>query len=186
MATASLPKRRLWVRSEYDRMVAAGILGPEDRVELIEGEIVLLSPERSRHACAVELAAEVLRTAFGPGFHVRVQHPLALGDRSEPEPDLAVVCGRARDYVDAHPTTAVLIVEVSDSSLDYDRARKAAIYAAAGIPEYWISNLVDGTLEVHREPDAGRYRSVSVLRKDQAVVPAEASRRAIAVRDLLP
>jgi len=167
-------------------MVAAGILGPNDRVELVEGEIVALSPERSRHASGVDLAAEALRSAFGAGFTIRVQHPVALADDSEPEPDIAVVRGSARDYVDAHPATAVLIVEVADTSLDYDRTRKAAMYAAAAIPEYWISNVVEGTLEVHREPDGRRYRTVFSLDRVSSVVPVGAPGRSLAVADLLP
>jgi Uma2 family endonuclease len=167
-------------------MVEAGILGPDDRVELVEGEIVELSPERSRHASGIDLAAEALRLAFGAGHTVRVQHPLALGEQSEPEPDIAVVRGSARDYANAHPVTALLVVEVADSSLDYDRARKAGLYAAAGIPEYWISNLVQGKLEVHRDPDGRRYRDVSVLQAGQTITPVSAPHATVNVADLLP
>jgi Uma2 family endonuclease len=167
-------------------MVTAGILGPDDHVELVEGEIVELSPERSRHASGIDLAAEALRSAFGAGFLIRVQHPIALADDSEPEPDVAVVRGSARDYVDAHPTTAVLIVEVADTSLEYDRVRKATLYAAAGIPEYWISNLVEGTVVVHKDREGGRYRSVAVLKPGDTVAPRGAPGRVVAVADLLP
>ena len=162
MSATSLPRMRLWDRDEYERMIETGILGPGDRVELLEGEIVEMSPEKSRHATAVDLALECLRKAFGPGFTVRVQHPLSLGDRSEPQPDLAVVEGLPRDYADRHPGEAALVVEAADTSLEHDRARKARVYAQAGIPEYWIINLVEQRLEVHRDPDADGYRSRTV------------------------
>lgn len=166
-------------------MVETGILGPDDRVELLEGEILEMSPEKSRHAAAVDLAAEVLRAAFGPGRTVRVQHPIALGDASEPEPDLAVVEGSPRDYAHAHPTTAVLVVEVSDTSLDYDRRRKAAAYARSGIAEYWIVNLVENRLEVHREPTPNGYRGVTVLEVAARIKPQVATVE-ISVADLIP
>jgi len=95
-------------------MIEAGIFGPEERVELIEGEIVEMSPEDPAHSVGIQLAAEALRLAFGTGFHIRVQLPMALDD-SEPEPDVAVVRGSIRDFRDSHPSTAVLIVEVADS-----------------------------------------------------------------------
>lgn len=92
------PRPKIWARSDYERIVEVGILGPGDRVELLEGEIVEISPEKSRHAAAVDLALEALRRVFGAGHTIRVQHPLALSDDSEPEPDIAVVVGSPRDY----------------------------------------------------------------------------------------
>jgi Uma2 family endonuclease len=167
-------------------MVAAGIFGPEDRVELLDGEIIEMSPEKSRHAAAVDLALEALRRAFGDGFVVRVQHPLALDDTSEPEPDLAVVPGRARDYADAHPRGAALVVEVADSSLDYDRTRKTAAYARAGIREYWIVNLVDRRLEVFRDPRAAAYESRLTFGAGDTLAPLAAAGSQVMVSDLLP
>lgn len=126
---------RRWTRDEYERMIDAGILGPDDRVELVGGEILEMSPERSPHAAAIDLGAETLRRAFGAGFTVRTQHPLALGADSEPEPDLAVVPGTPRDYAAAHPTSALLVVEVADTSLAYHRSTKAKLYANASITD---------------------------------------------------
>ncbi len=166
--------------------MSAGVLGPSDRVELIEGEIIETSPEKSRLAAAVDLAVEALRRAFGGTHTIRVQHPLAVSDASEPEPDLAVVPGSARDYVDAHPTSAALVVEVSDSSLEYDRTRKARIYSVAGIGDYWIVNVVEGALEVHRDPTASGYRSISRLTAGETVSPVAAPGASVAVADLLP
>ena len=186
MSATSLPRTRLWDRDEYERMIETGILGPEDRVELLEGEIVEMSPERSRHATAVDLALACLRAAFGPGFTIRVQHPLSLGDRSEPEPDLAVVEGGPRDYTDRHPSGAALVVEVADTSLEHDRVRKARIYARAGIPEYWIVNLAEERLEIHRDPGPEGYRSRTISGRPDSVAALAASLASIAVSDLLP
>ena len=143
---------RRWTRREYDRMIDAGVLTPEDRVELIDGDIIAVTPQKSRHATAVSLAGTALRQAFGDDVHVRSQLPLALDRTSEPEPDIAVVAGSPRDYRDAHPSTALLIVEIADTSLEFDRTKKAALYARAGILDYWIVNLVDEVVEVHGNP----------------------------------
>ena len=116
---------RHWARQEYESMAAAGIFHPEERLELIGGEILRMTPQGSEHATAIRLAEEQLRTALG--FDVRVQMPLALAPDSAPEPDLAVVVGAPRDYREAHPQSAVLIVEVSDATLSFDRERKARL-----------------------------------------------------------
>ena len=145
-----------------------------------------MTPEKSRHAAAVDLALEALRRAFRASHTIRVQHPLAVSAASEPEPDLAVVPGSARDYVDQHPVTAVLVVEVSDTSLEYDRTRKSRVYAQAGIADYWIVNVVDGVLEVYRDPGTSGYRSVSRLRAGETVSPLAAAGVPVAVADLLP
>ena len=137
---------RRWTRDEYDRMIATGIFHPEERLELLEGEIVHMTPQGSGHATAVRLVEDALRNLFNVGFDVRVQMPLALGTDSEPEPDVAVVVGPPRDYRDEHPRVAILVVEVADSTLSLDRERKAALYARAGIQEYWLLNLTDRCL----------------------------------------
>ena len=160
-----------WTRQEYERMVAAGVFHPRERVELIDGEVVGKTPQTSQHSTAVQLLQEALRAAFPQGYVIRVQMPLALGLRSEPEPDIAVVAGNAVDFRDAHPDAAVLVIEVSDSSLAYDRTEKARIYAMNGIADYWIVNLVDNCVEVHRDPEGGSYRHVSSYRPDDRVSP---------------
>jgi Uma2 family endonuclease len=108
----------------------------------------------SRHRTAVILAGDALRQVFRPGYFVSTPCPLDFGEITEPEPDVAVIAGQVRDYAEAHPTTAVLLVEVADTSLTYDRTTKASLYAKASIAEYWIVNLVDRQLEVHRTPVA--------------------------------
>ncbi|MBI5482735.1 MAG: Uma2 family endonuclease [Deltaproteobacteria bacterium] len=185
VAAAHEPRRRRFTRAEYERMVDADVLGPDDRVELIEGEILVMSPEQSRHAAAIDVAAEALRHAFGPRATVRVQHPLALGPESEPEPDLAVVSGSPRDYADSHPTTALLVVEVADTSLATDRTTKALLYARAGIADYWIVNLPGRGLEVHRQPGPDGYGAVERLSPAGHVTPLGAPGATILVADLL-
>jgi Uma2 family endonuclease len=172
----------------YLALVDTGVLDPDDRVELLAGVVVSMSPINSPHATAVGLVDEALRRAFPDGVAIRVQQPLVLAPFSMPQPDLVVVPGTHRDYSLAHPTTALLVVEVSDSSLPQDRLTKGAIYAAAGIPEYWIVNLRHRQLEVHRSPDVegAGWSEVLVLRPGDAVTPAVPASATIAIADLLP
>jgi len=135
----------------------------------------------------------VLGPSFGPAWHVRLHSPLALGEESELEPDVAVVSGTPLDYVSAHPATAALVVEIADSSLRVDRRVKASAYARAGLPEYWIVNLVESAVEVHRDPQAipeaahgSGYRAISILRPPAAIAPLSAPDRPVLVADLLP
>ncbi len=167
-------------------MVAGGVFHPEARLELLDGEIYDMSPQTSRHATAIRLIEDALRAIFGRGFDVRAQLPAAFGPDSQPEPDVAVVEGSPRDYSDRHPTTAILVVEVSDSSLAYDRTQKLATYANCGIREYWIVNLVADRLEVYRDPGEGTYRNAFEARRDVSVELLAKPDERIAVRDLLP
>ena len=183
------PTPRRWTREEYYRMGELGFFHGQ-RVELIEGEIIVLSPQNWPHSSTVDRVGEVLRRILGIGFWVRTQIPLNLGT-SDPELDVSVVLGRREDYSD-HPTTAVLIVEVSDSTLAYDRSRKASLYARAGIADYWIVNLVDKQLEVRRDPrpDPSQYyghgyASVTILVPPAVVNPLAAPQVSLAVADLL-
>jgi Uma2 family endonuclease len=184
-------RTRRWTRGEYDRAIEAGIFHEDERLELIAGRLIVAEPQNSPHATGIELAVDTLRAAFGSGWRVRVQLPLALGEWSEPEPDLAVVPGRARDYRDAHPSYAALVVEIADSSVRLDRRLKGAVYAQADIPEYWIVNLVDRVLEIHRDPvpaGSGRwkYRAVHIARPGETVTAVAAPNSRISVADLLP
>jgi Uma2 family endonuclease len=179
-----------WTREEYYRLGEIGLFSGQ-RVELIEGVIMVLSPQNWPHTSTVARVGRALDRSLGPGFWVRLQFPLNLGT-SDPEPDVSVVPGTIEDYRD-HPTTALLLVEVSDSSLDYDRTRKASLYARAGITDYWIVNLVDRQVEVRRDPrpDASQpyghdYASVTVLVPPAIVTPLAAPQVSLAVADLLP
>ena len=174
-------------------MTEIGFFQPGERIELIDGLLLVREPQKSRHATAVRLVQQALERAFGAGWDVRPQLPVALDDMSEPEPDAAVVPGDPRDYRDAHPERPVLIVEVALSRLAFDRRQKASLYARAGIADYWVVNLVDRVLEVCREPIAApaapygfRYRSVTRLRPTATVIPLAAPSAAILVADLLP
>jgi Uma2 family endonuclease len=186
-------RMRRWTRAEYDRLVDLGVFHEDERLELLAGHLLVREPQGSRHGVAIELADSVLRTAFGTGWRVRVQLPVALDDESEPEPDLSVVAGAPRDGRHHHPSRPVLVLEVAESSLLFDRETKGQLYARAGVPEYWIVNLVDGVLEVYRDPAATpgtvggwRYATPLVLDAAGIAVPLAAPAARIAVADLLP
>lgn len=184
---------RRFKRVEYERLAEMGIFQPGERLELIDGLLVVREPQNSPHATAVMLALHALQTAFGRGWHVRVQLPIALDDDSEPEPDAAVVPGEPRDYRAAHPSHPALVVEVADASLALDRRYKAHLYARARVIDYWIVNLVDRIVEVYREPIASesapygaRYASVVLARPPEAITPLASPHARVAVADLLP
>jgi Uma2 family endonuclease len=192
MTTYPVRSRR-WTRAEYDRLIGVGILRPGDPVELLGGELMVAEPQGSRHYTSVGLVEDALRAAFGVGWVIRSQGPLALDDESEPEPDVAVVPGTWRDYSDEHPARPVLVVEISDSSLSLDRERKGSLYARAGLDDYWIVNLVERVLEIYREPVADpsatygwRYASGPVLGPDASASPLAAPTASIVVHALLP
>jgi Uma2 family endonuclease len=153
MAQAPQPEP-LFTAERYFALVDEGVLQPDDRVELLEGVIVAMPPQSAPHAGYVSLVARRLGKLVGDRAALRSQSSLPLGSRSVPEPDVAIVPGSHLDYLQRHPTTALLVVEVAVTSLPQDRLTKAAIYAGAGIPEYWIVNLRDHTLEILREPDS--------------------------------
>lgn len=157
-------------------MAEAGILHEDDRIELIEGKIVEMAPIGSRHAFCLDRLNRLfqLNMRAGEGL-IRVQNPIRLSDETEPEPDLAVatlVHGEER-YAEAHPSSAdvLLVVEVADSSLVYDRRTKVPLYAAAGIPEYWLIDLVGNRIEVYRNPLAGSFSDVKVLGRGDKISP---------------
>jgi Uma2 family endonuclease len=190
---ATSPERmRRWTRAEYDRLIDVGFFRPGEHVELLGGHLIVSEPHGTLHATAVGLVDDALRASFGPGWVVRGQMPVALDDESEPEPDVAVVPGARRDYLTDHPACPVLVVEVAESSLADDRGTKAALYARAGIADYWILNLVDRVLEVYRAPMAGavlegaRYRDVTIVRVGMSIAPLAHPDSAIDVAALLP
>ena len=151
MKIARQPGLHRFTRLEYDRLIDHGFLDEDDPIELIDGLLLVKEPQSSPHRTAVLLAAKTLERAFGDGWFVQIQCPIILGERSEPEPDVCVVRGSLRDHVDAHPSHPALIVEVAQAGLAVARGRKAAAYARAGIADYWIVNLIDRVLEVHRD-----------------------------------
>lgn len=188
--TADLPPHTdfLWSRADYEDLVARGVFGPEDKLELLGGRLMTMSPQKSPHTTAIRKVRRYLQSVLDPENHiVDSQAPVALDDRSEPEPDVAVFRGTIADFADHHPTPAdtVLIVEIADTSLHYDRTRKLPAYACAGIPEYWILNLQDRTLERYRDPSGNSYRSAEILSQTELVAPLGQNHQAV-VSDLLP
>jgi Uma2 family endonuclease len=182
-----------WTRDRYDRLIAHGILDEDEPVELLGGVLLLKEPQASPHRTSILLTAKALERAFGDGWFVQTQSPIALDARSEPEPDVCVVRGSPRDYVDGHPRRPALIVEVAQSALHTARGRKATVYARARVTDYWIVNLVDRVLEVHREParpgparPRWGYASIALLGAEASVAPLAAPDALVAVADLLP
>lgn len=187
------PARHGWNVEEFERLFEAGFFAPDAKMELIEGEVWEKMTQKDSHALAVLLAQYKLLEIFGVGYSIRVQLPLILGARSKPEPELAVVEGSPRESSRPHPTTAVLIVEISDSTLVADQQTKAPLYARAGVAEYWIVNLIDNGLEVRREPIPMAqsplgfgYASTLILQPGESVSPLGAPNFAVRVEDLLP
>jgi len=187
MATTVVPlsKTRRWTRVEYERLIELGVFQPGERLELLDGLLVVREPHGSRHAAAIRRVLAALRRALGDAWQIDSQLPIALDADSEPEPDVAVVPHERGAYRDAHPSRPALIVEVADS--------KASLYARARVPEYWIVDLVHDAIDVHREPEPApgvshgwRYRSVETLRVPAAVTPLVTPDHPIPVADLLP
>ena len=179
MAVASplpdvLERQRRITVDEYHRMIGAGILGEDEHVQLLSGTLVAMTPQGRPHARVVQRLTRLLVRAVGDDFEVLAHLPLTLLDDSEPEPDLAVVRAEDAQSGEHHPRTAVLVVEVAGDSLRLDRQSKAALYARAGIPEYWIANLAEATVEVHREPDpaAGAYRLRTIVPSGETLAAA--------------
>ena len=181
------PPLHVWriPRVKYECMVTAGAFGPEDRVELLDGFLIVREPQGSRHAVAVGLIRAALERAFGEGYHVREEKPLALDTLSEPEPDLMVVRGRLRDYRDAHPSAPVLVVEVADTSVGFDLETKIPLYARAGIPESWLVHLPESRIEAHRQPTPTGYQEVIRLARGMRLTPLAFPDLVLAVDDIL-
>jgi Uma2 family endonuclease len=175
-----------WTRRQYEKMVQAGVLTDEDRVELLNGSIVSMSPQNSQHATAVTLCRRALETTCEKDHFVRTQAPLALGTHSEPEPDLALILGSANDFWNEHPTQAALVVEVADTSLQKDREHKRRLYAGHEIPEYWILNLEALHVEVYQSPTEDEYGKKKTYDTGDDLQPSAVSCSSLSVSQLLP
>ena len=194
LITKSLPftTRHGWTVSEFNRLFDEGFLAPDARLELVEGDIWVKPFQEPADATAITLALYKLKDVFALGFVVRTQQPLISGEFSYLEPDISVVPGTPRDYL-TQPSTAELVVEISDSTLVQDQTTKAALYARAQIAEYWIVNLVERTLEVRRQPApmpnellGHGYRFTQILLPGESVSPLDAPSQIIGVDELLP
>ena len=187
-----VPQARRWSKEEYHAMWDLGWFN-DQRVELLDGEIVEMPNPNPPHCVSLDKVAEFLFGHFPRSrYWVRNQMPLDLGLDVEPQPDLTVADGPRPSFT-GHPTTALLVVEISDSTLAIDRGMKRAIYARAGIADYWIVNINDRCLEVYRRPVADataergfRYDEVMILREDETVSPLAAPAAVVPVSDLLP
>ena len=179
---------RLFSRDEYYLLDELEIFAPEERTELIYGRVIKrMSPMGRPHSIAVSKTAAALALAFGDGYAVEQQVSMQLASGLEPLPDVMVLLGTSDDYLDAPVASDVLLlVEVSNTTLRYDRNTKATMYAAEAIPDYWIVNLRARTLEVRRQPEGGEYVSLDVYGEGGAVAPLAAPESSVLVADLLP
>jgi Uma2 family endonuclease len=163
--------RRHFKINEYYRMTEAGILAEGDRVELIDGEIVEMSPIKSRHAACVDRLNKLLNRLVAQDAIVSVQNPIVLDDYSEPQPDISLLRPRADFYAQGHPRPAdvLLVVEVADSSTQFDREIKLPLYAEAMLPEVWLINLPDETVERYSQPADGAYQITQMFKRDEVL-----------------
>lgn len=195
MALLNVRPRR-FLREEYYRLAESGILAPHERVELIDGTIVPMSPQNLPHSTSVRLTNMVLTRLFRDTHVVSCRAPLSLGDDCEPEPDFALITPAHMQEClrqGSQPTRPDLVIEISDHSLRYDRTEKASLYARAGIPEYWVLDLPSRRLEIRRDPgpesDAifgHAYRLLKVVHEGELVAPAFAPDCGLSITDLLP
>lgn len=170
-------------RNEYDRLVEDGLFADE-RIELLEGVLVEMTPSGATHADVVGRLTMILAPALVGRAMVRVQSPLAISDESEPEPDLAVVA--VSDYQREHPRRAVLVVEVAEASLRKDLGVKATAYARAGVEEYWVVDLSTRTFHLHTDPTADGYTRVTTVGPGEILHPRAFPELAVVVDDVLP
>jgi Uma2 family endonuclease len=174
-----------WTRQAYEQMIDCGLFPQNAHIQLIDGEILEMSPQKSHHAATVCLLEISLSKCFAANYHIRSQLPIIMDNASEPESDIAIVNGTPRDYIHQHPKSAVLIVEVSDTTLSFERGKKLKVYARNGINDYWILNLQDKCLEVYRQPYQEAYADRQIYYATDSVQPL-GSDYALKVKDLLP
>ncbi|KAB8316627.1 Uma2 family endonuclease [Tolypothrix campylonemoides VB511288] len=186
--TESTLQLRLWTVEEYHRMAEAGILHEDERVELLEGRIIWMSAKGTAHRSAVGRIDRLLQNRLGNQAWVAIQDPIKLNERSEPEPDVAVVKIDPFDYADHHPTPSevYLIIEVADSSLKADCETKGKAYAQAGIADYWVLDVIGRQLHIFREPSQQGYQSKVILGEDESLSPLQFPELRIAVLEMLP
>jgi len=173
LVPASSVTRRRFTTAEYHAMAEAGVLAEDERVELIAGEIVRMTPIGSQHAGCVKGLNRRLSRVLGDRATIAVQDPIVLDDASEPEPDVAVLRFREDDYRSLHPKSGdvLFLIEVADTSVDYDRNVKLPLYAQAGIPEAWLVRLPGACIEIHRSPAATGYQEMRTLHPGDRVSP---------------
>src|ERR1044071_3770543 len=183
-----LTTRRKFTVAEYNLMGEAGILQPDERVELIEGEIQKKSPKGTKHSSSATRANDCFRKHLGNKVIVRSQEPIIIGEYSEPEPDLVLAIPHKTKYADHHPTPqeVLLVLEVSDSTLAKDRIIKARLYGQAGVIQYGVLNVNARELEDYRDPDESGYRTKHTYKAGESFTLVAFPEISIAVSDLLP
>jgi Uma2 family endonuclease len=156
---------------EYYQMIESGIIREGERVELILGQIFTMAAKGTRHSVSTTRLITEISTILQRRAIVRCQEPITLPNNSEPEPDIAIVKLRSDDYVNSHPsaTDIILVIEVADSTIKFDRETKAPLYAAAGINEYWIVNLIDNRLEIYRQPEGNIYAIIEIITPPRSI-----------------
>ena len=180
-------RQRRFTREEYFRMAKTGVLGPEDRTELIDGYLVEMTAPNAPHRAAVgKVDSQFQRILEERNYWVQIQATLPLDCRNVPEPDIAILSGTPDDLIDGEPEDIPLIVEVADTTLTYDRTEKLVCYASNDIPEYWIVNLQNHTLECYHNPVGDEYRERRTLERGDTVAPRFDDTLELAVSDLLP
>ncbi|MET0623255.1 MAG: Uma2 family endonuclease [Pyrinomonadaceae bacterium] len=179
--------RHRFTVNEYERMGQIGIFSEDERVELVCGEVIEMSPIGNRHAACVDAFAELLREQLGRSVIVRVQNPIRLDNYSEPQPDISILKRRDDFYRHAHPGPGdvLLVIEVSDTTLEYDRKVKVPLYARAGVPEVWVVNLSDERIEAHAAPSGGDYQSVNVYARGEEVQSRSLAALRVGVAEVL-
>ncbi|PZO37320.1 MAG: hypothetical protein DCF19_19275 [Pseudanabaena frigida] len=182
------PQIHLWTVADYHQMIEAGVLDEDDRVELLEGKIVCMSPQRPFHAASVQRSSRLLFKLLSDRAEIRVQLPIVLGNDSEPEPDIAVVRLDANEYSFRHPETAdiYLLIEVADSTINKDRKQKARIYGKNHVLEYWILDLQKRQVYIFRQPEEGTYREELILNSTDSVALQAFPNVAIALEAMFP
>ena len=181
-------ERRKFTVAEYYRMGEAGILKAYERVELIEGEIIVMPPIGPGHAWEVDLTGDLIGRRLDNRYIVRNQNPIHLNDGAEPQPDITIMLRRPEGYGSAHPTPAdvLLVIEVADSSLEYDRNVKAHLYGRNNVPETWVKNLPEDCIERFTEPGPEGYAQHTVHHRGETITPVSLPDLELAVEDLLP
>ena len=182
-----LSEVRLFTVKDYHRMAESGIFDPDERVELLAGQIIKMTAKGTAHEAAITRTERLLRNRLGEQVLLRLQSPIQLNDYSEPEPDIAVVTVDPLDYDDHHPTTSevYLIIEVADSSLNRDLEVKATIYAQSGVTDYWVLDVNERQLHVFREPSQDGYQREVILRDEATIFPLAFPKCLIRVREML-
>jgi Uma2 family endonuclease len=180
--------KKLFTVDEYYRIYEAGVLNEDDRVELINGEIVYMSPAGARHSACVNRLSYLLIAAFGREVMTIIQNPVNLDQSSQPQPDVVLAKWKDDYYASGHPTPEdiLLLIEVSDSSVGIDQNYKIPLYAAAGIRETWLVNLPDQCIEVYHHPEAGSYTAMQTFKPGQSISLQAFPDIQIAVTEVLP